>query len=275
MINGMFHDTLVNMTWKDIQDHVNHHALVLLPLGVLEEHGPHLCLGTDIFTAHIHSVFVKQQLKNKGLRVVIAPPFYWGICQSTGGFIGSFQVRKETARSLLFDILASLAEFGFRNVYGVNAHGDIEHNIVLIEAFREASEKLSINASYTFSESILHHYGLKGSEPYICPIKQQAIKVSTSSYADVHGGDIETAVINHFYPDLVDIQRAKKLPPVRLEDDENMTWLYGGHTKQLSPEGYVGAPADYVSVDVMKNINDIADRVAHAILEHMERQEAN
>jgi creatinine amidohydrolase len=244
-------------------------------LGVLEEHGPHLCLGTDIYTAHIQSIFVKQQLENRGMRVVIAPPFYWGICQSTGGFIGSFHVRKETAKSLLFDILASLAGFGFRNVYGVNAHGDIEHNIVLVEAFREASETLRINASYTFSESIMHHYGLNGSEPYICPIKQQMIQVSMSNYADVHAGDIETATINHFYPDLVDTQLAKKLPPVHLEDDKIMTWLYGGHKKQLSPEGYVGAPADYVTVEAMKNINDIADRVAQAILEHMGKKEAN
>jgi creatinine amidohydrolase len=274
MINGMFQDTMVNMTWTDIQEKVNQDTIVILPLGVLEEHGPHLCLGTDIYTAHVHSIFVKQQLENKGMTVVIAPPFYWGICQSTGGFIGSFRVRKETAKSLLFDILASLAEFGFRNVYGVNAHGDIEHSIVLIEAFREASEKLNINAGYTFSESILHHYGLKGSEPYICPIKPQMVQVSISKYADVHGGDIETATINHFYPDLVDTRRAKGLPPIGLEDDKIMTWLYGGHTKLLSPEGYLGAPADYVSVEVMKNINDIASRVAEAIVEHMGRKEA-
>lgn len=91
-------------------------------------------------------------------RTSIAPPFYWGICQATGGFIGSFQVRKETAQALLFDIMASLAQFGFKDVYGINAHGDIEHNVALIEAFREANEKLGINARYTFSQTIMHHF---------------------------------------------------------------------------------------------------------------------
>ncbi len=72
---------------------------------------------------------------------MIAPPFYWGICQSTGGFIGSFTIRKETAKALLLDILMSLAQFGFKNVVGINAHGDIEQNVVMIEAFKEAAEK--------------------------------------------------------------------------------------------------------------------------------------
>lgn len=269
MVDGMFKDTMVNMKWVDIQDCADKNALVLFPLGVIEEHGPQLCLGTDIYTAHIHCIFIKQKLEKSGVKVVIAPPFYWGICQSTGGFIGSFKIRKETAKALLFDILASLAEFGFRNIFGINAHGDIEQNITLIEAFKEASEKLEINARYAFSQSILHHYGLDGSEPFLCPIKPQTSSVSTSKYPDVHGGDIETATMNYFYPQLTDSQKAETLPPITLSDDKIMTWLWGGYTKQLSPNGYLGAPADFRSVDVMKNIDDIANRVSEAILERI------
>jgi creatinine amidohydrolase len=269
MIDGMFKDTMVNMSWTDIQDYVDKNAIVLIPLGVIEEHGPHLCLGTDIYTAHIHSILIKQRLEEKGFSVVLAPPFYWGICQSTGSFIGSFRVRKETSKALLLDIMVSLAEFGFKNIYGVNAHGDIEQNIAVIETFREASEKLNINAAYAFSQSVMHHYGLDGNEPYICPIKPQTISVSRSKSPDVHAGDIETATMNHFYPQLTDTQKAKTLPPVELGDDKIMTWLSGGHTKQLSPEGYLGAPADYETVEVIKNINDIALRVSEAILERI------
>jgi len=267
MIDGMFQDTMVNMKWPDIRDYVANNALVLLPLGVIEEHGPHLCLGTDIYTAHIQCLFIKQRLEEKGFNVVIAPPFYWGICQSTGSIIGSFRVRKETAKALLFDIIASLAEFGFKKVFGVNAHGDIEQNIVITGAFKEAAEELNIQAAYAFPLDRLHHYGLNGSEPYICPIKPQTVQVSTSKYPDVHAGDIETATIHHFHPDLADTQKAKSLPPVALGDDQIMTWLFGGHTQELSPEGYLGSPADFESVDVMKNVHDYADRISEAFLE--------
>lgn len=87
----------------------------------------------------------------------------------------------------------------------------------------------------------------------------------------VHAGDIETATMHHFYPDLTDIQCAQALPPVALGDDKIMTWLFGGHTAQLSPAGYLGAPADFETVTVLKNINDIAERVSEAIYER-ERQ---
>jgi creatinine amidohydrolase len=50
----VFKDTMVEMKWTDVQNYTDQGALVLLPLGVLEEHGPHLCLGTDIYTAQLH-----------------------------------------------------------------------------------------------------------------------------------------------------------------------------------------------------------------------------
>jgi creatinine amidohydrolase len=238
---------------------------------VLEEHGPHLCLGTDIYTAHLHCCLIQRQLAAAGKTVLIGPPFYWGICQSTGSFIGSFRVRKETAKALLVDILASLAEFGFTNIYGVNAHGDIEHNVALIEAFREAAETLHINASYAFPAAVMHHYGLTGAEPYICPVQPQAISVSQATAPDVHAGDIETATMHQFYPDLVDAQKARELPPTQLGDDQIMSWLWGGHTAELSPQGYLGAPADFESVEVLKNLQDIAGRTSAAILLHLQK----
>jgi creatinine amidohydrolase len=266
MLDVIFKDTMVNMKWTDIQNYVDKNAAVLLPLGVIEEHGPHLCLGTDIYIAHAQCIFIKEKLKEKGIESVIAPPFYWGICQSTGSFIGSFKVRKETAKAVLFDIMASLAEFGFKNVYGINAHGDIAHSVALIEAFKEAKEKLEINACYTFGEERLHHYKLTGNEPYICPVKPQTISVSTSKYPDVHAGDMETAAMHKLYPHLTDSEKAKALPPVQLGDDKIMTWLYGGHTKELSPGGYLGAPADFESVEIVKYFDDITCRLSQAIL---------
>jgi len=269
MMDSIFKGTMADMNWTNIEHLVTQNALVLLPLGVIEEHGPQLCLGTDIYTAHIHSLFIKERIEESGLKVAIAPPFYWGICQSTGSFIGSFKIRKETAKALLFDIVASLAEFGFKNIFGINAHGDINHQVAIIEAFKEASEQLQVNACFPFPQHLLTHYGLNGNEPYICPVRSQTICVSSSKFPDVHAGDIETATMHHFYPHLTDVERAQSLPPVELGDDKIWTWLLGGHTESLSPNGYLGAPADYEGVEVIHNINDIADRVSEAILKHM------
>jgi creatinine amidohydrolase len=266
MYNMMFQDTMINMNWTEIQALADKNALVLLPLGVIEEHGPHLCLGTDSLTSHIYCGAIKEKLEQEGYTAVIAPPFYWGVCQSTGGFIGSFRIRKETAKALLYDILTSLAEFGFKNIFGVNAHGDIEHNIAIMEAFKEASEQYNINACYAFEEWRLPFFGLSGKEAYLCPVKQQTVVVSTSEIPDVHGGDIETAMIHHYYPSFVDTEKVKLLPPVALDHDKTEQWLFGGHIKELSAEGYLGSPANYETVKVQSNIEDYADRISKAIL---------
>jgi creatinine amidohydrolase len=262
----MLRDTMVDMKWTDIRDYAEKDALVLLPLGVIEEHGPHLCLGTDAYIAHIQCLHFKEDLKARGREAIIAPPFYWGVCQATGSFIGSFRIRRETATALLFDIMSSLAEFGFRSVFGITGHGDIQHNLAVLAAFREASEKLAINARYLFPEGVMQHYGLSGEESYICPLKPPTITVSKSRYPDVHAGDIETAVMQAFYPHLTDARRASSLPPVKLGDDRIMAWLSGGRTEELSPEGYLGAPADYEGVDLTDHLHDIADRASEAIL---------
>jgi creatinine amidohydrolase len=160
------------------------------------------------------------------------------------------------------DILASLAQFGFKSVVGINAHRDIEQHVVIIEAFKAASEKFGINARYAFAQNIMPHYGLKGDEQYIYPVKLQAIQVSSSRIPDIHAGDIETATMHHFYPNLTDKETARSLPAVDLSDDKIWSWILGGQTNSLSPQGYLGSPADFETVDVLKNIEDIADRVS-------------
>lgn len=264
-MQNIFSNTMADMTWTDIQRCTEEDAIVLLPMGVLEEHGPHLCIATDIYTAHIYCNAVKQKLEEKGYAAVIAPPFYWGICQAAGSFIGSFNIRPETAKALLFDMLASLKNFGFKRVFGVNAHGDIEHKIVAMNAFKEACEQLEMIACFPHYEFMLHHFGLNSDEPYFYVIKRQELKVSQAAVRDVHAGDIETATINTFYPHLADTELAKSLPDVPL-GDQFEAWMFGGQLKQISPQGYLGSPAGYESVDVKQDIDDTAQRIADAIV---------
>ena len=90
--------------------------------------------------------------------------------------------------------------------------------------------------------------------------------VSAAAAPDVHAGDIETATMHQFYPEFTDAARARILPPVQLGDDQIWSWLLGGHTQSLSPDGYLGSPADFEKVDVAGNLNDIAGRISQAIL---------
>ena len=141
-MQSIFSNTMADMKWTAIKRYAEENAIVLLPIAVIEQHGPHLCLAADIYIAHIQCLSVKRILTEKGYSSIIAPPFYWGINQAARGFPGSFNIRAETMRALLFDILVSLKEFGFTRVFGVTGHNDIEHKIVAMNAFRDACEQL-------------------------------------------------------------------------------------------------------------------------------------
>jgi creatinine amidohydrolase len=49
MSYSIFHETMVGMPWPDVEKSIKNGAIVLLPTGVIEEHGPHMSLGVDIY----------------------------------------------------------------------------------------------------------------------------------------------------------------------------------------------------------------------------------
>ena len=50
------------MTYKQIEKLVEQDAIVLFPVGIIEEHGPHLPLGTDIYLAYTQAHDVWEEL---------------------------------------------------------------------------------------------------------------------------------------------------------------------------------------------------------------------
>ena len=50
---SLFDETMVDMAWPEIEKAAQEGAIVLLPTGVIEEHGPHMGLAVDIYLAYI------------------------------------------------------------------------------------------------------------------------------------------------------------------------------------------------------------------------------
>jgi creatinine amidohydrolase len=87
---SIFKDTMVEMSWQEVQKAAKNGAVVIFPIAVVEEHGPHMDLSPDIYLTSLGCRFLKQDLAKKGIEAIIAPPYYWGINQATGDFPGSF-----------------------------------------------------------------------------------------------------------------------------------------------------------------------------------------
>ena len=105
---SVFEDTMVEMTWQEVQAGADQNAIVLLPIGIVEGHGPHLDLSADFYLSTLGCRFLKQELENEGIEALIAPPFYWGISRDVAQYAGTFSVRPETMQALLADVFASL-----------------------------------------------------------------------------------------------------------------------------------------------------------------------
>ena len=67
-------------------------ALVILPVGVVEEHGAHLPLGLDSFAAEVYAEAAAPHLEEKGYEVVIAPTISYGVARAAIDFPGTLSL---------------------------------------------------------------------------------------------------------------------------------------------------------------------------------------
>lgn len=275
MLQSIFEETMVTKNWQEIQNAGEKKLPVLFPLGVIEEHGPHLPLGSDIYWSYCMCKMVKAKLQEMGKESVIAPPYYWGVNYCTGGFPGSFSLKPETMQQVLFEIFENLKSFGFSEVYCFSYHGDSHHVKAIVEAIKRANSELNIRAKLVLESMDLQLYGWQGNEEFLLvsmpdyPMEWfEEQEPSEQGLLDIHAGAFETAVMNYFCPVQVDLDKASSLQSSSLNREGMRKWLEGGEsTKEVVPLGYAGNPAGYMAVSkhveemLHLQTEDIASRI--------------
>ncbi len=116
-----------NMTVRDVRSALKKTKTVLVPLGVLEQHGYHLPLSTDIHNAYQLSVRVSERTG-----ALVAPTLNYAF--SGGELPGTINISPLTMGLVVTDICQSLAQQGFKNILLVLGHGGTEN----INALRES-----------------------------------------------------------------------------------------------------------------------------------------
>jgi len=99
---------------------------VILPLGSMECHGPHLPFGTDTITAYLLALEVARRYPTIG----VLPPLAYGMSEHYKEFSFTVSLRPETEIAVLHDILMSVYREGIRRVFILNGH---DGNIAPIE----------------------------------------------------------------------------------------------------------------------------------------------
>ena len=108
----------------EIGEALRRNTLVLLPIGQVEEHGPHLPVGTDTFIAEGVAKRVATALE--GEIPVLVMPAVWSAysVDAMTKWPGLIKVRTRVVIDLVHDIVASLLRMGFRKIVLMNAHGN-------------------------------------------------------------------------------------------------------------------------------------------------------
>jgi len=241
-VYSIFQDTIANMTFPDLARAAADRAVVLWGLGVIEQHGPHLPLGTDVYMPSELLRRVRTILATKGVSSVIMPPFYWGVNQVSGLFPGSFVVRPEIMIELMVDLIKSLKKDSFSTLFCVSGHGDALHNRTIFDGVCRGADESGLNAYFVGAPSFFKRIGIDAASPRALPTKTEVERKST--YFDVHAGAFEASSMWAVYPDLV---RDDLLPTLKSTDFdiEDLTeWRKGGeHALRKTPRGYLGDPA--------------------------------
>jgi creatinine amidohydrolase len=240
---NIFEETMAHMTYVQIEQAAQEGTIVLFPVGVIEEHGPHLPLAVDVYGSYIQSRKVKSELETKGIKCLIAPPFYWGINVATGSFGGSFSCREETLISVLFDAMSSLKTWGFDRVFFVNHHMDSGHMKALNKAIRRARTEIGMEAYLVIDQFFAKGLGLRAEEPHLLIYQSLFPSGPPSPYLNIHAEGHETSFMWHYLPELVNEEVWKTLKPTNLAFRDLLVWTKGGReARKVTPQGYFGDP---------------------------------
>lgn len=117
------------MTVKEIREYLKTNKTIIVPYGVVEQHGYHLPVSMDIHNAEVPAYELAKKLD-----CIVAPPLNY--CFSGGQLPGTINIRPTSFCAVMCDIVESLASQGFENILIYPGHGGSESLAQLKEALR-------------------------------------------------------------------------------------------------------------------------------------------
>ena len=127
---------LAQLTWEEVRDLDRAQTLVVLPVGAIEAHGPHLPLDTDVVIATAMARAGATKLAARGHAVLILPALAYTAASFGAEFQGTLSLSGVTVTAVVVDLARSLSGQGFRLLAIANAHLDPEHLTALNEAVK-------------------------------------------------------------------------------------------------------------------------------------------
>lgn len=169
------------LTSPQLETLIEQCPLALIPVGQIEEHGPHLPLHADAVIAERVAAAAAERLED--LPCLLLPVIWTGYSgRELARWAGTIRVRTRVFADLMFDVIKSLCEMGLKKIVTVNGHG---HHPALLEVV--AREIADATGVYIACVEVA-----KMAAPAV-----QAYRQSPPGGC-IHGGEYETSLLLYF-----------------------------------------------------------------------------
>jgi creatinine amidohydrolase/Fe(II)-dependent formamide hydrolase-like protein len=213
------------LTSPEVRERIRRVNVALLPVGSIEQHGPHLPLDTDAFDADYLARRVAEACSDP--KPLVLPLISFGVSYHHDDFKGTLSVSNDALSRFVYEIGMNAARNGIKKLVIINAHGGNG------PALNYAAQMINRDAGI-----------------FVCVDTGETSDVDIDRFIetpnDVHAGEIETSTALAVRPDQVRMDKARRSVPKFSSRYLNFTSkravMWYGHTHKISASGVMGDP---------------------------------
>ena len=233
----------LDLTQPEIAAQLKKNPLVILPQGSVEQHGPHLPAGTDIFAANVIAHAVAERMDG-----LVLPGGPLGVTPIHMPFESTITLSAETYIQLVVDTCASMAKHGAQYLLILNWH------------------EMNIPPLAVAAEHLHRKHGLTVLTVQACFVAEELFGKTCGGLT--HGGEIEALAVLAHRPDLVHLDRidySSDHAHGHKVDALRRTRTYQPvltDVRSIAPTGWYGSPQHATIEKGEKMVAEVADSIA-------------
>ena len=208
-------------------------CVAIQPVASVEQHGPHLPLGTDSMIVEEFARRLRERFQKENCPALFLPLMAYGKSNEHINYPGTITYSAQTFMDVLMDVGRSCARAGFRKLVFLNAHGG-------------NFEVLDVMAREIRIETGMYVFSIQPSRLPSDRTKMGCAMTPDELRYGIHGGLAETSAILHVRPELVKRENFRESYPTCFEGcgyvDFSGKVSFGWMTKDVSNTGAVGNP---------------------------------
>ena len=221
--------------------------VILLPVGSVEPHGPHLSLVTDTEISLGAAERAAARLRGRNLEVVIAPPVAYGVTECAAGFPGAVSIPAGVLTAYLGAVVDGFLAAGAAHVCLVNNHLEPAHDEA-VRSIQDGRPPARVSVA--------------------CPLTRKWARTLSDEFKSgaCHAGRYETSLVLARDPSLVDESARAALPEVPISLSDKLRAGVTSFAAMGLERAYAGAPASGSAAEGEEMFRRLADMIVGEVL---------